>query len=437
MTVANHKLVLIDTNVVLHYRRIDEIDWPLLAGAASCTLAITPVLMRELEQHKVHNRSKTLRDRAGRMIDYLVGLMDAPDPILIRPAVTLSFISDEPTLDFASHRLKESIADDHYIATALELAAETADPVLIASADGGMALKLRARPIAALRLPPDLKLPDEPDPAEKELRETKRELLKLQTRQPQLSVRFADGSTLLRLPKRLAVPPPGIKTPDEIRREYPKRRVPGKPNDPRSTGLGTGIGALGLSQMADLGGFASARIERENSYLDLYYLKYETYYEQIAAHWDWLSRSYELALVLHNEGAGPATIVEAQLSFSGQLKLGLASDVPEKPDEPSPPKATDVLGPSGPPMSIYQKLGFPEPPSFHDGRPLFDDGDHDVYFDARNLRPKSQFALDQFVVTFASLNACAPLEIAVTIRCNELEPVSQKLAIVFDPPPST
>ncbi len=45
--------ILIDANIALHFPRIDQLDWPGLTGCRTCTIAIAPILLRELEQKKI------------------------------------------------------------------------------------------------------------------------------------------------------------------------------------------------------------------------------------------------------------------------------------------------------------------------------------------------------------------------------------------------
>ncbi len=44
--------VFIDTNVLLHYRSFDEVDWPGQLGATAVTLVFAPVVLTELDRHK-------------------------------------------------------------------------------------------------------------------------------------------------------------------------------------------------------------------------------------------------------------------------------------------------------------------------------------------------------------------------------------------------
>jgi len=53
-----------DTNVFLHCRPLNEIDWPTLVHASTVEIKIAPVVTSELEQQKTFSPSRKLRDRA-------------------------------------------------------------------------------------------------------------------------------------------------------------------------------------------------------------------------------------------------------------------------------------------------------------------------------------------------------------------------------------
>ena len=55
--------ILIDTNLVLHFRPIDQVDWRSLTGFDRCTLVITPILLRELEQRMIGRFVAQVRTR--------------------------------------------------------------------------------------------------------------------------------------------------------------------------------------------------------------------------------------------------------------------------------------------------------------------------------------------------------------------------------------
>ena len=49
--------ILLDINMALHYKRVDQINWPLFSGARQVVFVIL-VFIRELEKNKAHNPSK-------------------------------------------------------------------------------------------------------------------------------------------------------------------------------------------------------------------------------------------------------------------------------------------------------------------------------------------------------------------------------------------
>jgi hypothetical protein len=60
-----------DTNLFLHYRRLDEIDWLDTTGADAVTLLIAPIVVRELDRKKVQGETKRIRDRANERLKWL------------------------------------------------------------------------------------------------------------------------------------------------------------------------------------------------------------------------------------------------------------------------------------------------------------------------------------------------------------------------------
>lgn len=188
-----------DTNALLHFKRPDQIDWPSALDCKLVTIVIAPVIIRELEQQKVQNPVRKLRERAQGILRWLAGFIEAVGAVEIRQGVLLHFIQTSPLLDFAAHRLVHFLSDDELIASVIEFRINHAEPVKIMTADLGMRLKLRAHDIESF-IPPDTdQLPDQPDEAEKVIAELRREIARYQNRRPKLVVTFADGADFAKL----------------------------------------------------------------------------------------------------------------------------------------------------------------------------------------------------------------------------------------------
>jgi len=114
------KTLLIDTNTLLHYRRLNEVDWLKETSAPEVDILVPPVVIRELEKHKDLHSVKRIRKRAAEYVKWFSSLLSDGLSTELRPGVTLRFLSVEPSLDFALHQLNKDLADDWLIARAIE-----------------------------------------------------------------------------------------------------------------------------------------------------------------------------------------------------------------------------------------------------------------------------------------------------------------------------
>jgi hypothetical protein len=107
--------LFLDTNVLLHYRRADEIDWLKFSGANAAVLAICPVVIRELDHHKDSHPQNKLRKRALEVIADLQSKLERSTEL--RAGVNLEFLARYPQIHFATHGLHREVNDDWLIAT--------------------------------------------------------------------------------------------------------------------------------------------------------------------------------------------------------------------------------------------------------------------------------------------------------------------------------
>lgn len=422
--------ILIDTNIALHFPRIDQIDWPDLTGCRTCTIVIAPILLRELEQKKIFGTTPTIKERAGRTIDYLVAKMAETDPVYLRPNVTLVFLEQEPGIDFEANLLVREVNDDQYIASAIEHAGKASNDTRVASNDGGMALKLRSRPVSVLRLPSELGLPLELDPRDKELREAKAQLLQFQTQRPKLATTFADGSRKREI-RNAKTLPTRIATIDEIKSRHAPLHLPApKQIDFNSRFAGDIAASGGLRGAFGLGSPVS--VERYNDALPQFYAKYGGYASRMA---DWLEHirlSATIALKLHNNGSATATDVDVTLRFPEGIVVWRPRDFPGEPKEPQPPRrpgtsATSTRDPFAHDLGYLQHLNL----NVHDGAIHVDEKRRTVHFSAKSLKQQCVLTVDEFILTRSPTMTARGIEVDVEITLHEAEPVRQKLAITF------
>ncbi|MEQ9518547.1 MAG: PIN domain-containing protein [Parvibaculum sp.] len=332
--------IFVDTNTALHFRRPNEIDWCSLAASGQVVLVAAPVLLRELENQKIVNASRKLRERAGAFIKWLHPfVLDSTKEV--RTGVRWLFLASEPQIDFPAERLSLTVADDHLIAAVLEFSRERDEAVFVATADIGLLVKLRTRGVNVLTLPDEMQLPPEPDPLERENRALREEMRRIQSRMPRLVVRFPSGSqdcevSLLR-PR-----PKEIRNLQEIRSAHSVMMVPDSrppaPNDPYGFGLRNflvGLDSLGASEES---------VRAYNDELREFYAKYENYLRSDEVWQELVGRHVSVEFALANEGSAPATNIDLELSFPAHISPVDADDLPKRPEPPSPPRKPGVFG---------------------------------------------------------------------------------------------
>ena len=316
--------IFMDANAALHFMRADQIDWCAVANVPSVVLIVAPVYLRELEEQKVTNKSSKLRQRAAETTRWLAKLMDDVEPIL-RQGVSIRFLGHEPLIDFTEHRLSERVYDDHLIASVIEFSQSGyAKDVRVATADTGLKAKLRSRHIGILWLPDSVKLPEEPDPLEKENAQLRRENARLIARIPQLKLLFADRqnihSVALQRPSEGAVA-----TLDQIRSRHPKRSAP------KAEWHG-GRGAMPMFEATP------AQINEYNEKLDSFYSAWARYQQELERWADQRTLHFTVELLLINEGLAKATDIDAELTLPENVVACEAEDLAEPPKEPKPPR---------------------------------------------------------------------------------------------------
>ncbi len=139
--------VFLDTNIFLHYRPIEHIDWLGILDTESVILVVSTTVIRELNRHKDFPSSPKVRERAAASLIKLHGWSEQEPPIMIRNSVELQFRERDPVIDFGSELLSRDIPDDHLITTIIEHRAENGGDLILITADLGLKLKARSHQI--------------------------------------------------------------------------------------------------------------------------------------------------------------------------------------------------------------------------------------------------------------------------------------------------
>jgi predicted ribonuclease YlaK len=183
--------LFIDTNVLLHYRRLEEINWLSLAKSKEAVIVLCPAVIRELDQHKVYHPRNKFRKRAQEIITSLHSRLSGLDSDIIRNGVRLEFIAEDPSVDFGAYKLRPELPDDWLIASAIDWKQKhSSDEIRIVSADLGISIKAKSQGIPALAPLEADRVADELDADEKRIKELQRELAEIKNSLPRLKLCF-------------------------------------------------------------------------------------------------------------------------------------------------------------------------------------------------------------------------------------------------------
>lgn len=196
----------VDTNILLEFKPLEQIDWCAVLGAAHVVLVIGHEVIGELQggkdgetstrkkRHRAAARIKDIEQRIGNGL----AADGAPPRDRLRDGVEWTYDPPPKAPVYAAHDLDRVLADDR-LAAALLSAGARGWAVCLVSNDAGSRMRVRLLGIRAENLPEDLRLPAEPDPVEEELRHVKRELMELKSRQPKLSLALENGTSQIRV----------------------------------------------------------------------------------------------------------------------------------------------------------------------------------------------------------------------------------------------
>lgn len=338
------KVIYIDTNIFLHFRFFDQIDWLRVLEADQVEIRLPSTVIQELDKHKYNNNSPKIGQRATKVIKKLSTLSDSAKKTdegfraNLSCGVDILFEVDDIDIDVEAI----SSQDARILISVLTSKRRNPDSsILLVAADLGMKLTARSKGIEAICLSDDYRLPIEVSQDKKRIEELERENLELKRAIPELKLTFEEGSDKLisdiRNPSQ-----PGVSTSDIVtyRLEQIKQAHPKLPEIPSGN---EGIKA-GKYRMYGISGSEAAEILPQeissyNKLLDKFYADYEQYLKN-SVKWRLIaSRSILLKILLSNTGTCPARDISISMHFPDGFVLNESEDFPDAPEQPEPPAA--------------------------------------------------------------------------------------------------
>jgi len=425
-----------DTNLFLHYRPINEIDWCALLKSRPVQIKIAPVVPHELEQQRVVHQLRKIRDRAGSATKLLQTYLQHNH---VRDGVTLEFLTSEPTPEYATARnLSLVVADDRLIGAYLLYRQANPDArCIVVTNDLPLTIKLTQRQIEFISLDESLLLPSDPDPLEKKYKQLEAELLRYKSREPDLAIEFPDGQNYARF--RLAVPTDGPDPEADIQAKLAAAKEKCKPVElappPKPVNSEHPFAQIAIELAKATEGIQSMGrrfYEDYNRRVEQYYHDYEKYLRDTAAFREMNSRTIKLELLLHNSGTCPADDIDVHLHFPDGFLLYDEEHPPKGPEEPAVPSKEMNFFPETSLLTSFPYI--PRMPTLPDRTipKIRKTNSYNVTFEVPKLKHGYIWTIGTFCVAFDSWASAASFAIEYRIHAgNRIDPQTGELGVVI------
>jgi hypothetical protein len=313
--------VFADTNVYLHCKFFDEVDWRECCDGNEAILTVPPVVVRELEKHKFGNPSPRVRARAQGVVRKLGQLVEDDTPVVLREGCKLLMTAAEPQIDFVEAALSKDLPDDVLLAAALEHS-RAGHKVVVLSGDGGVRLKAKTRKMEQMDVPDEWQLPEEADEREKEIAKLRRENEKLKEKEPRLKLIIGGEKNAEFV---ITYPPPTAvdKFREAVQQKKEERQKTWRPMRVQEHGI--------LLVDPDDAREYNKKLEEHWQELDKYRDEYAP------AFWSKMLRTIGVELQLENGGAASAEDVDVIVTAAAEGRWRLRKPTPK--DLPDPPEA--------------------------------------------------------------------------------------------------
>lgn len=188
------KYLVLDTNVFLHYKDFEQIDWKSIVGD-DVTICVAQVVLGEIDKHKDQSRGR-IQKRAKKISSRFseIFLQD------LSPQLNVEVMDNPPSSSFNDEQYHKDINDDWIILSALHSVHPDKD-IMIASGDNRILLKAKNHGLGYYLMPDTLLLAEEPSDEEKEIRQLKQQLARYENRRPEPKIEFEDETDLLTIVK--------------------------------------------------------------------------------------------------------------------------------------------------------------------------------------------------------------------------------------------
>jgi len=194
--------IFLDTNVFMHFPRIDNVDWRKAFDQAEVEIVVDQLVLKELNNHKDGGKGEARRNKARTTLAYLKNFLENGDRPSVRDGVAVAAHLDAISVNMEDLQLDHRNQDDRLIAGILSYKQQhLGDKVFIVADDLGVRLKAKKFDIPAID-PTSFSIREELQlDEEKELHQLKARAARLENSIPDMTFGIADGGSILGIAK--------------------------------------------------------------------------------------------------------------------------------------------------------------------------------------------------------------------------------------------
>lgn len=302
------KYLFLDTNVYLHYKDFEQIDWKTsVCNGDDFTIVVPPIVIREIEKQKDSSRGK-IQTRAKNVSSKLGGYFLENK---VSDKIKMITCEDPSDTDFDGLKFNRGTNDDVLILSAIKSGYNKND-IIVISRDIPLLIKAKSNQLEYYKMADGFLIKEELSEEEKELIATKKELEKYKNRQPKPSVTFSGGQVLLKLtkPKNRDFATELAEFMDNLKSEnpyYQKKEQSDKSYNQTFIFIHNNP--------------SDEQIEKFNKELDEYYSEYEVYQRFKMKNNILSERFKEIKFEIHNDGTAQTGDMKIFIDFPDNAKL--------------------------------------------------------------------------------------------------------------------
>ena len=284
--------IVLDTNIFIHFRDFDQINWSELVGNnQDYIILIPPTVIDELDRHK-YNKNQKISKRAKRILPKIEDYTNTPDDSL-----QLKLLNSRPKDEtFNANQLNRGDQDDCILASIIEFRQSITenDNLIYFTYDTGPRLKAKTLSINCMKISEQYLLPHEPDENEIKNKELLKELNTFKNKAPKVVLEFVESNDLLKPEQKKPIKSKDEFVKhfiDEVKEEYPYLvKIDHEENN-----------LSNILRAASFYGLSDDQIKRYNSELNLFFEKFSKYYNSVYENLSYLNDCIKIKLLLKKD----------------------------------------------------------------------------------------------------------------------------------------